>query len=64
MFPTYNRFCHGMLTSADLSQTRTSRLAGLDNVRLGPDQAIDCHEIFPHGSKGPKRSRDLHDPWP
>ena len=34
----------------DLSQTRTSRLAGLDIVRPGPDQTIDCHGIFPHGS--------------
>ena len=33
----------------DLSQTRTSILAGLDIARPEPDQTIDCHEIFPHG---------------
>ena len=33
----------------DLSQTRTSRLVGLDIARPGPDQTIDCHEIFPRG---------------
>ena len=38
-------------TAPNLSQIRTFKLAGLDIARPGPDQTINCHEIFPHGNR-------------
>ena len=41
-------------TAPDLSQTRISRIVGLDIARSGPDQTINYHEIFPHGIPPPR----------
>ena len=38
-----------MLTSTRSEPDQNFRLARLDIARPGPDQTIDCHEIFPHG---------------
>ena len=40
---TYKHFCHGMLSSARSELDRTSRLAGLDIARPGPDQTKDIY---------------------
>ena len=52
-----NVFVRSSTSQPDLSQTRTSRRAGLNIARFRPDQTINCHEIIPYGHVS-SRSRD------
>ena len=58
--PHINFFVMKCWPAPDLSQTRNSRLASLDIVKPGPDQTIDCHEIFPCGEMKPICDKNIN----